>query len=64
MIDINPDSQEERLLDLELKYLKVIRCMSCGFWHEGLSINDGYCGLHHIYMGGHDGCSRGEPKRR
>ena len=57
MIDINPNGAEETLLNMELK---VIRCSSCKWWHEGICFADGFCDKHRIDMGGNDFCSKGE----
>ena len=60
MIDINPNSQEERLLEYELK--RVTQCKNCGHWHEGLSPMDGICYAYHTYMTASDGCTKGKPR--
>lgn len=60
MIDINPNEQEERLLEQEM--CEVTRCVNCGCWTEGLSIRDGFCNKFCVPMTGFDGCTRGEAK--
>lgn len=42
---------------------RITRCALCRFWHEtGWSSADSgsWCSKHHVPMGRHDGCTKGE----
>lgn len=60
MIDINPNSQEERLLEQE--FSRLVLCGNCVNWREGLSKNDGFCIRFRADMTASDGCTKGVKK--
>lgn len=64
MIDINPNELETELIEREIKMMNKYegKCAECIYWHEGLSVYDGFCDQHKIYMTGSDFCSRGDKR--